>query len=529
MASPEFLLLLAFASIAVVAALLFCRGRKRRARSNQIFGAELETTLLAFESCRGRAFPCRTLMILLATIHSLSAVVAIAQMPPQNKAVKPGRGLAQSTYAGTQPPRMPDFVSRGSTFEEAKIELSRNYHLGPVPRPGPSDLKEGRIYKQEPPAGTILTPDTRIILYVSNGQPPVPSTTPTADISVEKNLVTKGPYSAGEPIEYKVIVRNAGPSQATNVKVDDTPTNITFDNVSGACSALPCTISTVDVGSSATINVKATITAKGAFDNAVTVTAIESDPSTANNADNLDNGGKASASADVSATEKLDTVGPFRPSQSVQYTMLVSNAGPSTATNIRIIEKPENLTISEVSGACNRFPCRIANLAAGEVATIVVTASINGEGSFGNGADVRAAEQDANPDNNNVPNIGGIATLTPPPPPPPPVPSWWWLVLILIVGGLGTMGGAIYLIRRWLTPQPVPPAPSPAPPFPPPVTPNPPPLPVVNAGVNLEPGRSSIDGLRMTGPQIHLHTSLEMGEFIFVEPIPIVLKEVANE
>lgn len=475
----------------------------------------------------------RTLIIFLATIEFFSAAVATAQVPPQNKAVKPGHVLAaQSKVAGAQPLQMPDFVSRGFTFEQAAIELRSKYHQVARSSEGPSDLPAGRIYQQEPPPGTILTPDTKIILHVSNGQPAGQSTTPAADISVEKNLVTKGPYKAGEPIEYTIIVRNAGPSRATTVQVVDIPTNIKLGDISGACSALPCTINSIDVGSQARIIVMATIIATGAFDNIVKVTAAESDPSTANNTDNLDNGGKASASADVSATEKLDTAGPFRPDQSVQYTMLVSNAGPSTATNIRIIAKPENLTIKEVSGACNRFPCRIANLAAGEVATIILTASIVREGPFGNGADV-TADQDANPGNNNVPNIGDIATTSLPPPPPPCLLCW--LIPILIVGGLAVTGGTIYIIRSWLmpptppTPPPVPPTPLPIPPIPPTVPPTPPPVPAVNARVKLEFGKSSIDGFRIKGPQMNLRTSLEMGEVIFDGPIPIVKREVTSE
>jgi hypothetical protein len=97
MTLPEFVLQLAFVSSAAVAALLFCQWRKRRARRNQMSRTRLGTALLAFEACLGRAFPCRTLMILLATIHFLSAAVAISQVPPQNKVVKPGRGLAQSS------------------------------------------------------------------------------------------------------------------------------------------------------------------------------------------------------------------------------------------------------------------------------------------------------------------------------------------------------------------------------------------------------------------------------------------------
>jgi len=483
-----------------------------------------------FAGNRGRAFSCRTLIVLLATMHFVFAAIATAQVPPpQKKADNLGKKEAQSRVAGGQPLRMPDFVGR--TLEDAIIEIKKHDRPAPITDPGPSFLPAGKIDHQDPLAGTIWLPDTKITLYVSNGTPPVPSATPTADISVANTLVTTGPYTAGESILYTIVVSNAGLSTATSVKIDDIPTNITFGNISGACSVLPCTIKSIDANSSATINVQATITANGAFDNVVTVTAAESDRNKANNTDKFV--GTANASADVSATERLDTEGPFRAGQLVQYTMIVRNAGPSTATNISIIEKPQNLRITGMSVAtagmsvaCNEVPCRIATLAKGEVATITVTASIDGEGSFENGADVTGAEQDPNPGNNNIPNMGGIAAPTPGSPPPPPPPLWWWPVLILVVGGLTGAGGAIYIIRRWvLPPTPVSPTPTPAFPTPPPAFPTPP-VPVVNASVTLEPGRSSVDGLRIDGPQMHLRTSLEMGEVTFDGPVPIVKKEI---
>jgi uncharacterized repeat protein (TIGR01451 family) len=478
------------------------------------------------------AFSFRTLITLLTTMHFLFAAIGMAQQEQTGKKVgNTGQMKAQSTV----PANMPDFSTGEFTLEQAKNALSKDRQERIESKSGPSDLPVGKIYAQDPTPGTPLRPDTRITLFVSTGPSQVPSTTSTADISVVKTLVTKGPYLAGKPIQYTIVVSNAGPSTANNVQIVDTPMNIKLDDVSGECSALPCTIKSIEAHSSSEpITVTATIIAAGAFDNSVTVTAAESDPSP-NNTDNLDNGGNASSSVDVSATEQLDTLGPFRAGQTVQYTLIVSNAGPSNATNIRIDERPTNLTITnvslktrEVSEPCNEFPCTIANLAANEVATITVTASIDREGSFGNAAEVTAAEHDADPRNNNIPNSGGIATSAPPPPPPNPFPPLWVLILILVVAGSGVAGGGTYVIWHWLRPTPGPPTPPPVSPPPPPVSPLPP-VPVVNPSVNLEPGRSSVDGLRMTGPEIHLRTSLEMGGSIFDGPVPIIRREVINE
>ncbi|MDQ3280708.1 MAG: DUF11 domain-containing protein, partial [Acidobacteriota bacterium] len=114
---------------------------------------------------------------------------------------------------------------------------------------------------------------------------------PSADVSLTKTLNTAGPYAMGQSISYTIVVANAGPSTATNVLVQDTPTNLTITNVTGGgCSALSCTIPSIAVGANVTITVTATINANGAFDNSATATATQFDPNTANNTDNTGNG-----------------------------------------------------------------------------------------------------------------------------------------------------------------------------------------------------------------------------------------------
>src|SRR6185369_4164065 len=189
----------------------------------------------------------------------------------------------------------------------------------------------------------------------------------SADVSVNKTLVTAGPYTIGQSLTYTLFVANAGPSTATSIQVTDTPTNLTITNVSGGgCAALPCTISSLASGANATITVTATINAVGAFDNSATVAATEFDPNTNNNTDNTNNGGTAAASADVSVNKTLVTAGPYTVGQSLTYTLFIANAGPSTATSILVTDTPTNLTITNVSGGgCAALPCTISSLASG--------------------------------------------------------------------------------------------------------------------------------------------------------------------
>src|SRR5260221_4847321 len=80
----------------------------------------------------------------------------------------------------------------------------------------------------------------------------------------------------------------------SSIQVTDTPTNLTITNVSGSgCAALPCTIASLASGANTTINVTATITASGAFDNTATATPAEADTNLANNTSTTGNTGPA--------------------------------------------------------------------------------------------------------------------------------------------------------------------------------------------------------------------------------------------
>ncbi|MCH9646900.1 MAG: DUF11 domain-containing protein [Deltaproteobacteria bacterium] len=81
-----------------------------------------------------------------------------------------------------------------------------------------------------------------------------------ADVSIVKTLITASPYSSGQTVTYTLVVANAGPVTATDVVVQDAPTNLSITGVSGGgCSGFPCTIPSLPAGSSVTITVTATV------------------------------------------------------------------------------------------------------------------------------------------------------------------------------------------------------------------------------------------------------------------------------
>ena len=88
---------------------------------------------------------------------------------------------------------------------------------------------------------------------VALAQTPPPAQTyayvqPTADVSVSIQANTTPVARAGQPLDYMLVVGNAGPSAASGVRVSFSSANLTNLQVSGACSALPCMIATLGVG-----------------------------------------------------------------------------------------------------------------------------------------------------------------------------------------------------------------------------------------------------------------------------------------
>ncbi|WP_186826728.1 beta strand repeat-containing protein, partial [Psychroserpens burtonensis] len=245
---------------------------------------------------------------------------------------------------------------------------------------------------------------------------------PVADVSVAKTLIDSSPYATGDTVTYTLVVSNLGPDTATNVEVTDVPSNLTITGVTGAgCTTFPCTIGIIASGAAndVTITVTATIDASGNFSNTASVSADETDPVATNNIDDGTDGnndGTAAPVADVSVAKTLIDSSPYATGDTVTYTLVVSNLGPDTATNVEVTDVPSNLTITGVTGAgCTTFPCTIGSIASGAAndVTITVTATIDASGNFSNTASVSADETDPvatnNIDDGTDGNNGGTA------------------------------------------------------------------------------------------------------------------------
>ena len=251
---------------------------------------------------------------------------------------------------------------------------------------------------------------------------------PTADLSITKTdgVTTVVP---GNSVTYTITARNVGPSAVTGATVADTfPATLT--GVTWTCVAAgggSCTASgsgnindtaNLPVGATVTYTVSATVsaTATGTLANTATVAAPGgvTDPAPGNNtATDTDT---LSPTADLSIT-KTDGVTTVVPGNSVSYTIVASNAGPSAVTGATVADTfPATLTsvawtcVAAGGGTCTASGSGnisdTVNLPVGATVTYTVTATLSASatGTLVNTATVAApgGVTDPTPGNNSA-------------------------------------------------------------------------------------------------------------------------------
>lgn len=302
--------------------------------------------------------------------------------------------------------QMPDLT--GCPFEAVNAILHR-FDYPPTRSDVSSTEPAGQIVNQSPPAGAPLIDPVRIDLQVSTGVVPTDQAM-TADISVAINeSESQKPYSAGQSVKYDIVISNAGPSVATNIRVDDTPTNLRITGVSGSCSSFPCQVVDLNPTYTALISVTAVIVSDGAFTNEAVATHAERDPNPAN--DSASSGGDASTSVDLSVRTRSQTSEPLHPGDKAVFVSEVYNAGPSTARDVRVISRLTNLTLTDVLAGCSASECVIPSIEPGKSSEIVIEATVNNDGTFEDTVAVSSDQTDLNPSNNSA-TVAGSATIS---------------------------------------------------------------------------------------------------------------------
>ena len=244
------------------------------------------------------------------------------------------------------------------------------------------------------------------------------------DLAVTKTVSVTNP-PIGAVITYIVGITNLGAYGATGVRVTDVlPSAVTFSNATAsqgsyAASNGEWTVGSLAIGSSATLQMTARINAGVAglsITNVATLTGIDQ-PDT-NAANNTARAVFRVPVADLSLQLLVDN-----PSAQactcagIFYTIVVSNAGPDTATGVAVQDQFLSTNVvyyasDNGAGAYTNGVWTIGTLAAHTQATLRLTAAIAGPGVASHSAEIMASDQydpDSTP-NNQVSGEDDMAT-----------------------------------------------------------------------------------------------------------------------
>ncbi|HXH77400.1 hypothetical protein [Nocardioides sp.] len=236
---------------------------------------------------------------------------------------------------------------------------------------------------------------------------------PVADLVVTKQAITS-PVVAGRAVQYVVIVRNDGPSDAASVQLDD-PTPASLSSVSATPTAGSCTVTSGRVecalgslasGRSVRVTIEGQLAAgaSGTLTNSATAASSTADPATGNNTGTSTE--PITSSADLSVAKSATPV-PVLDGDVATYNIVVTNNGPSVARSVTVVDEvPAQLTYlssSSTQGTCaaNGSPttvtCTVIDLAVGQSVTVTVRAETPSDGS-GRGVANTASASSSTPD-----------------------------------------------------------------------------------------------------------------------------------
>ncbi len=205
-------------------------------------------------------------------------------------------------------------------------------------------------------AATTSTADTVPGNETSSVATTIGGTPAQADVRVTKS----GPTVAlpGDTLTYTIVVTNDGPATATSVvTVDQLPTGMTFVSASGGGSLSGSTVTwpvlgALASGSSFSYSLRATATGVGTFVNTALASTTSADANSTNN-DGSTPASRVTTTIASDANLRVTKTGPgsAMPGDTIEYTVVVANAGPSSAANVALVDSlPAGLTFIAASG-----------------------------------------------------------------------------------------------------------------------------------------------------------------------------------
>jgi uncharacterized repeat protein (TIGR01451 family) len=175
---------------------------------------------------------------------------------------------------------------------------------------------------------------------------------PVIDLVIEKTGSSDWLY-VGHILTYSLSISNSGPSPATGVIVtDNLPANVVILGMSEDCMPaiddIVCGIGDMTVGETAVFTITVTPTTTGVLTNTAVVQGHEADANEINNED-----GAVTAVLPVTdlVIEKTGSSDWLYVGETLMYSLVISNSGPSPATNVVVTDSlPANVVVQGMSG-----------------------------------------------------------------------------------------------------------------------------------------------------------------------------------
>ena len=237
-------------------------------------------------------------------------------------------------------------------------------------------------------------------------------TPPWADLEVTKTVDNSKP-DMGDHVTFTIKVDNLGPDDATNVVVSDAlPAGLTWVSDDGLGAYDPATgdwtVGSLADGATATLDVTASVDARGDYTNTATVSHSDQyDPVPDNNTDSAF---LTTRQADIAVTKTVDDATPAVGAV-VEYTITATNdGGPDPASGLVIHDALPSgkLTFVSASADTGTYDAvtgdwTVGNLAVGATATLKLDARVIDSGKIDNTASVGSLlQRDSNPDNDSA-------------------------------------------------------------------------------------------------------------------------------
>jgi uncharacterized repeat protein (TIGR01451 family) len=245
-----------------------------------------------------------------------------------------------------------------------------------------------------------------------------------ADLKITK-LVNDATPNRGTNMTFTIEVENLGPDAATNAEITDAlPAGLTLVSANASAGAYVSatgkwTIPTLANTVKATLTIVATATGDAAITNTARITKLDQfDPATGNN---VSQALVTPQIANLSVTKSVNNTKPAA-NELLTYTIIVRNAGPSTARAVRVNESlPAGLTYVSNSTSVGAFDAgtgvwTVGDLANGAQATLTLSARYTAPGTVvTNSVSVTSTTPDSDTTNNAasqaVPSDGPDLTI----------------------------------------------------------------------------------------------------------------------